>query len=144
MELARSKNVIPLPSVKPHCGIRLPADCYCMTACNYRLKSLKKGNKSGLGASGSGGSASRMSTLGGVKAVLRPNSPIVRVTNANTTATTTTPRTVVKVSTPATSSTPKIQITIPQQPAAPPADKPEPDTARGIKREREDDEDYDA
>ncbi|KPJ12838.1 hypothetical protein RR48_10468 [Papilio machaon] len=38
LELARTKNVNPLPLIKPHCGLRLPPDRYCLTACNYRLK----------------------------------------------------------------------------------------------------------
>ncbi|KAK9504396.1 hypothetical protein O3M35_010736 [Rhynocoris fuscipes] len=42
LEVARSKNSIPLPSVKPHCGIRLPPDRYCFSACNFRLKSASK------------------------------------------------------------------------------------------------------
>lgn len=42
LEVARTKNSIPLPQIRPHCGIRLPPDRYCMTACNYELKSSKK------------------------------------------------------------------------------------------------------
>uniref|UniRef100_A0A1B6I248 Transcription initiation factor TFIID subunit 9 n=1 Tax=Homalodisca liturata TaxID=320908 RepID=A0A1B6I248_9HEMI len=39
LEIARLKNNSPLPLVKPHCGIRLPPDRYCLNSCNYRLKS---------------------------------------------------------------------------------------------------------
>ncbi|CAH1399211.1 unnamed protein product [Nezara viridula] len=39
LEVARTKNNIPLPLVKPHCGIRLPPDRYCFSSCNYKLKS---------------------------------------------------------------------------------------------------------
>lgn len=146
MEVARSKNTVPLPSVKPHCGLRLPADCYCMTACNYRLKSIKKNAAGGKPSAGSSASTAKMSTLGGVRAVLRPNSPAVRITNAagsTTASTSTTPRPVVKISTPGAQTAtamPKIQIT-----TAPTVqvDKPESLDVRGIKREREDD-DYDA
>ncbi|CAG5129674.1 unnamed protein product, partial [Candidula unifasciata] len=42
MEVARQKNTQPLPLVKPYCGPRLPPDRYCLTAPNYKLKSLKK------------------------------------------------------------------------------------------------------
>ncbi|KAL0821433.1 hypothetical protein ABMA28_004911 [Loxostege sticticalis] len=42
LEIARVKNVNPLPLIKPHCGLRLPPDRYCLSACNYRLKSAKK------------------------------------------------------------------------------------------------------
>ncbi|XP_022123722.1 transcription initiation factor TFIID subunit 9 [Pieris rapae] len=41
LELARVKNVNPLPLIKPHCGLRLPPDRYCLSACNYRLKSVQ-------------------------------------------------------------------------------------------------------
>ena len=42
LEIARTKNSLPLPQIRPHCGIRLPPDRYCMTACNYELRSNKK------------------------------------------------------------------------------------------------------
>ncbi|XP_063625525.1 transcription initiation factor TFIID subunit 9 [Cydia splendana] len=38
LEIARVKNVNPLPLIKPHCGLRLPPDRYCLSACNYRLR----------------------------------------------------------------------------------------------------------
>ncbi|NXY05390.1 TAF9 factor, partial [Pteruthius melanotis] len=37
-----SKNQTPLPLIKPYSGPRLPPDRYCLTAPNYRLKSLQK------------------------------------------------------------------------------------------------------
>ncbi|KAG6451110.1 transcription initiation factor TFIID subunit 9 [Manduca sexta] len=42
LEVARVKNVNPLPLIKPHCGLRLPPDRYCLSACNYRLKPATK------------------------------------------------------------------------------------------------------
>ncbi|XP_028671262.1 transcription initiation factor TFIID subunit 9 [Erpetoichthys calabaricus] len=42
LEVARQKNQTPLPLIKPYCGPRLPPDRYCLTAPNYRLKSLQK------------------------------------------------------------------------------------------------------
>ncbi|KAG7312509.1 hypothetical protein JYU34_002030 [Plutella xylostella] len=38
LEIARVKNVNPLPLIKPHCGLRLPPDRYCLSGCNYKLK----------------------------------------------------------------------------------------------------------
>lgn len=37
LDLTRCKNLAPLPLVKAHCGLRLPPDRYCLSACNYRL-----------------------------------------------------------------------------------------------------------
>lgn len=42
MEVARQKNQTPLPLIKPYSGPRLPPDRYCLTAPNYRLKSIQK------------------------------------------------------------------------------------------------------
>uniref|UniRef100_A0A8C4QZN7 TATA-box binding protein associated factor 9 n=1 Tax=Eptatretus burgeri TaxID=7764 RepID=A0A8C4QZN7_EPTBU len=42
LEIARQKNQLPLPLIKPYAGPRLPPDRYCLTAPNYRLKSLGK------------------------------------------------------------------------------------------------------
>ncbi|XP_051955407.1 transcription initiation factor TFIID subunit 9-like isoform X3 [Xyrauchen texanus] len=42
LEIARQKNMAPLPLIKPYTGPRLPPDRYCLTAPNYRLKSLQK------------------------------------------------------------------------------------------------------
>ncbi|CAH2232384.1 transcription initiation factor TFIID subunit 9 [Pararge aegeria] len=42
LEVARVKNVTPLPLIKPHCGLRLPPDRYCLSACNYRFKPATK------------------------------------------------------------------------------------------------------
>lgn len=148
MEVARAKNSTPLPSVKPHCGIRLPPDCYCLTACNYKLKPIKKTNVRSIG--GGAVSSPRMtSVMGGARA--RPGSPAVRVTALNTSTTTSSPRPVIKVNTaPATAvvstgnvNMPKIQITLPLQVPQDGDKQDGSDFARGVKREREDD-DYDA
>lgn len=81
MEVARTKNCIPLPAVKPHCGVRLPPDRYCLSACNYRLKTAKKpANKSVATLSGGASSSPRVGgPAAGPRAVVRPNSPAVRV-----------------------------------------------------------------
>ena len=152
MEVARSKNTVPLPTVKPHCGIRLPPDCHCLAACNYKLKTIKKTLPKSSAAHGAGSTAGARVTsmIGGARAVNRPNSPAVRVTSigAGTGATNTTPRPLVKINTGSATSTltpaPKIQIAIPPQANPPQAEKMDTDAqSRGIKRERVDD-DYDA
>ncbi|XP_075220304.1 TBP-associated factor 9 isoform X1 [Lycorma delicatula] len=45
LEIARTKNNTPLPLVKPHCGVRLPPDRYCLNSCNYRMRSHNSNNK---------------------------------------------------------------------------------------------------
>uniref|UniRef100_A0A8C3P147 TAF9 factor n=1 Tax=Cyanoderma ruficeps TaxID=181631 RepID=A0A8C3P147_9PASS len=42
LDIARQKNQMLLPLIKPYSGPRLPPDRYCLTASNYRLKSLQK------------------------------------------------------------------------------------------------------
>ena len=42
MDVARHKNSVPLPLIKPFTGPKLPPDRYCLTAPNYRLKSQNK------------------------------------------------------------------------------------------------------
>ncbi|CAL4142616.1 unnamed protein product, partial [Meganyctiphanes norvegica] len=42
LDLSRTRNANPLPAIKAQCGIRLPPDRYCLSACNYRLKTTKK------------------------------------------------------------------------------------------------------
>ncbi|XP_063229544.1 transcription initiation factor TFIID subunit 9 isoform X2 [Bacillus rossius redtenbacheri] len=56
LEVARSKNCLPLPLIKPHCGIRLPPDRYCLFSCNYHLRNTKKPHqKQMMHHAGSGG-----------------------------------------------------------------------------------------
>ncbi|KAK9398287.1 transcription initiation factor TFIID subunit 9-like [Crotalus adamanteus] len=49
LDIARQKNQTPLPLIKPYLGPRLPPDRYCLTAPNYRLKSLQKKISSSAG-----------------------------------------------------------------------------------------------
>ena len=42
LDIARQRNQTPLPLIKPYSGPRLPPDSYCLTAPNYRPKSLPK------------------------------------------------------------------------------------------------------
>ncbi|XP_030572060.1 transcription initiation factor TFIID subunit 9 [Drosophila novamexicana] len=50
-KMAELRNAMPLPPVKPHCGLRLPPDRYCLTGVNYKLRATnqpKKMTKSAL------------------------------------------------------------------------------------------------
>lgn len=55
LEVAKQKNTQPLPTIKPHSGIRLPPDRHCLLAANYKLRAAssqaptKKLVKSALG-----------------------------------------------------------------------------------------------
>jgi len=42
LEVARVKNATTLPIPKPTSGLRLPPDRFCLTSCNFKLKSNKK------------------------------------------------------------------------------------------------------
>lgn len=41
MELARSRNAIPLPLIKTHCGLRLPPERHCLLSANYKLRAAE-------------------------------------------------------------------------------------------------------
>lgn len=43
MEVARQKNAQPLPFIRPHSGLRLPPDRFCLLACNYKLRAASSG-----------------------------------------------------------------------------------------------------
>lgn len=44
-KLADVRNSMPLPPIKPHCGLRLPPDRYCLSACNYKLRAASQPKK---------------------------------------------------------------------------------------------------
>lgn len=44
-KLAEVRNSMPLPPIKPHCGLRLPPDRYCLSACNYKLRAASQPRK---------------------------------------------------------------------------------------------------
>ncbi|XP_075146207.1 TBP-associated factor 9 [Haematobia irritans] len=44
-KLAEVRNSMPLPAIKPHCGLRLPPDRYCLSACNYKLRAANQAKK---------------------------------------------------------------------------------------------------
>lgn len=94
LEVARTKNSVPLPLVKPHCGIRLPPDRYCFSACNYKLKTNPKGEKLGPGDKkakfGLGGGqlkGGKGQNAGGTNAVKRPVSSTFARNQAGTLST---------------------------------------------------------
>lgn len=61
VEVAKARNIIPLPFVKPSNGLRLPPDRYCLNGTNYKLKTpVKKFGKAGFASVNSYGSQSRM------------------------------------------------------------------------------------
>jgi transcription initiation factor TFIID subunit 9B len=79
LEVAKQKNSQPLPTIKPHSGVRLPPDRHCLLAANYKLRAAssqaptKKLVKSALGEGmssiktklvSSGGSSPSASTIG--------------------------------------------------------------------------------
>lgn len=80
LEVARQKNQTPLPLIKPYTGPRLPPDRYCLTAPNYRLKSVQKKVSS---------SASRISvprlSVGAVSS--RPSTPTLGTPSVQSVAT---------------------------------------------------------
>lgn len=45
LEIARNRNNTPLPLIKTHCGLRLPPDRYCLSACNYKLRAAQQAKK---------------------------------------------------------------------------------------------------
>ncbi|XP_006632676.1 transcription initiation factor TFIID subunit 9 [Lepisosteus oculatus] len=81
LEVARQKNQTPLPLIKPYTGPRLPPDRYCLTAPNYRLKSLQKKVSSSAGRI----TVPRLS-VGNVSS--RPSTPTLGTPSAQTVAVT--------------------------------------------------------
>ncbi len=66
LDVARAKNAAPLPIPKPTCGLRLPPDRHCLTACNYRVRFKSRPRPPGYGgvklASSGGGGGRFMGT----------------------------------------------------------------------------------
>lgn len=72
LDCSRNKNNTPLPIVKPHCGLRLPADRYCLSACNYALRGpQKKQNKTSYTIGGTGGGIKLATTKTNVNFIKR-------------------------------------------------------------------------
>lgn len=99
-KLAEMRNSMPLPAIKPHCGLRLPPDRYCLSACNYKLRATsqpKKMTKSSLEArssiktqvkGGSGGAGPKRQTVVAPKAqVVTIPKPVIKFTTTSKTIT---------------------------------------------------------
>jgi len=127
LESAHVKNYAPLPTVKPHCGLRLPPDRHCLSSCNYTLKTGAQ-KKAKPTYSASGGAT-------GIKLTSKPNISYIKRTNTSgiSKQTVTIPSTVLK---------PKIQISASNKPSmssnGPSAMEIE-QQQQGFKRKREDD-----
>ncbi|XP_073399550.1 transcription initiation factor TFIID subunit 9-like [Dendrobates tinctorius] len=77
LDISRQKNQTPLPLIKPYAGPRLPPDRYCLTAPNYRLKTIQKK----IPSSGSRITVPRLS-VGAVSS--RPSTPTIGTPTAQT------------------------------------------------------------
>ncbi|CAJ0961236.1 unnamed protein product [Ranitomeya imitator] len=77
LDISRQKNQTPLPLIKPYAGPRLPPDRYCLTAPNYRLKTIQKK----IPSSGSRITVPRLS-VGAVSS--RPSTPTIGTPAAQT------------------------------------------------------------
>lgn len=131
-ECSRIKNNVPLPSIKSHCGLRIPADRFCLTSTNYIINSNKKSSKSnGVGAVAGGG----------IKIVTKPTVSYIKRTTAPPLAkqTVTVPKPLTNIMVPKTVPKPKIQI---QQnnDSLPTVSSMEIENSLDLKRKREDDE----
>ncbi|CAL8265486.1 unnamed protein product [Merluccius merluccius] len=100
LEVARQKNQTPLPLIKPYTGPRLPPDRYCLTAPNYRLKSIQK----------------KVSSSGGRITV--PRLSVGSVSSRPSTPTLGTPSVTTKVATPLSLSGQRFTVQIPSSQTA--------------------------
>ncbi|XP_072733540.1 transcription initiation factor TFIID subunit 9B isoform X1 [Ciconia boyciana] len=105
LDIARQKNQTPLPLIKPYSGPRLPPDRYCLTAPNYRLKSLQKKVSSSAGRI----TVPRLS-VGAVSS--RPSTPTLGTPSAQTVSVST------KVGTPVSLTGQRFTVQIPSSQAA--------------------------
>ncbi|NXJ11171.1 TAF9 factor, partial [Odontophorus gujanensis] len=105
LDIARQKNQTPLPLIKPYSGPRLPPDRYCLTAPNYRLKSLQKKVASSAGRI----TVPRLS-VGAVSS--RPSTPTLGTPSAQTVSVST------KVGTPVSLTGQRFTVQIPSSQAA--------------------------
>ncbi|XP_016353564.1 transcription initiation factor TFIID subunit 9-like [Sinocyclocheilus anshuiensis] len=103
LDIARQKNQTPLPLIKPYTGPRLPPDRYCLSAPNYRLKSLQKKVSSSAGRI----TVPRLS-VGAVSS--RPSTPTLGIPSVQTVGT--------KVGTPVSLTGQRFTVQIPSSQAA--------------------------
>ncbi|NWI71816.1 TAF9 factor, partial [Todus mexicanus] len=119
LDIARQKNQTPLPLIKPYSGPRLPPDRYCLTAPNYRLKSLQKKVSSSAGRI----TVPRLS-VGAVSS--RPSTPTLGTPSAQTVAVST------KVGTPVSLTGQRFTVQIPSSQAAVKAATPTTPTVQNV------------
>lgn len=135
-DVARTKNNTPLPFIKPHCGIRLPQDRYCLSSCNLRIKTPQVVKKTKVGANFTIDRAIdrtiKMATKGGLGVLKRTVSTVSR------TQTVTIPKPITKLTAQPQKTTVKTKPILTQIVAQPVNEE----EIAGIKRKREDD-DYD-
>lgn len=137
-EVARTKNNTPLPFIKPHCGVRLPQDRYCLSSCNLRIKTpqvVKKNNKMtpSFTIDRTIDRTIKMATKGSLGVLKRTVSTVSR------TQTVTIPKPITKLTSQPQKTTVKPKPIITQIVAQPLSNE---DEMGGMKRKREDD-DYD-
>ncbi|XP_050308926.1 transcription initiation factor TFIID subunit 9 [Anthonomus grandis grandis] len=135
IECASAKNYTMLPSVKPHCGLRLPPDRYCLSSCNYTLKAAQKKMATTKTTFNPANPAMKMANKSNIS-FIRKQAPIGR---QNVTI----PKPTMKISSsPMTTVVkPKIQITQNVQIAAPSIPSSMQVDLNSLKRKREDDSD---
>ncbi|XP_066154047.1 transcription initiation factor TFIID subunit 9 [Euwallacea fornicatus] len=137
LECASVKNYSALPTVKPHCGLRLPAERHCLSSCNYTLKAAQKKLPPKTGFM-SGTPGLKMTSKSNISFVRKQNPPVLRqnVTIGK-------PGVKISGNPVPTVLKPKIQITQNVQLVPPPG--PSGSTMQGmeigLKRKREDDSD---
>ncbi|XP_063977733.1 transcription initiation factor TFIID subunit 9 isoform X2 [Diachasmimorpha longicaudata] len=89
LDVAKSKNNIPLPFVKPNNGLRLPPDRYCLNSANYRVKSFTKKQSTSkvpalVGNSLSGSSRLKGDSNKSMSIVKRPGSTLSTIARTQT------------------------------------------------------------
>lgn len=133
LECAQVKNYAQLPLIKPHCGLRLPPDRYCLSSCNYVMKSAHKTKTYSLG----GGVGTKLQS--------KPGSIIKRTNALMNKQTVTVQKAVTKIGTNIQQKTvlmPKFQVTqnIPLLTSTNGATSNVMDVEGSLKRKRDDDE----
>ncbi|XP_014220057.1 transcription initiation factor TFIID subunit 9 [Copidosoma floridanum] len=144
IEVAKARNSVPLPFVKPSNGLRLPPDRYCLNNTNYRLKSpIKKPGKGGGYTTFGNQTRFKVDTHKGYSIIKRPSS----FSTMARTQTISIPKPVVKLATNSVnhSNATKLQQSMQSQ-MTPLSEHNQPmmkmDLEESIKRKREE-EDYD-
>lgn len=132
-EVAKAKNSTPLPLVKINCGLRLPPDRYCLSACNYKLRAASQPKKMVKSA---------LESRSGIKTTFKPSSISIQnsvkkpVTATPKTQTVSIPKPVFKFTTQAKT------ISFKPQKSESGVTKMETDDVDSSKRKREEEDDF--